>query len=74
MPLLVSLGEARSGGDEDPLRLSGGGRRWCLWLSPSGADAPIGPLTLSWGCQLLVRFPSIILGPLLKSLKTEEPS
>jgi len=31
MPLLlVGVGEAKSGGDEDGLRLSRGGRRWCM--------------------------------------------
>lgn len=61
-------------GDEDALRLSGGGRRWCMWLSPAGIDVFLGPLTLPWECHLPTKLPSIISGPLLKSLRTEEPS
>lgn len=67
--LFVSLGEVQSRGDENAVRLSRGGRRWCMWLLPSGVVF-LGPLTLPWECHL----PSIISGPPLKFLRIEEPS
>lgn len=51
-------------GDEDALRLARGGTRWSCGWSP-GVDAPLGPL------HLPAKFPSVISGPWLKSLREQ---